>query len=608
MLKLLQLLRCFRDPSMGLLLAYACFSLPAQAALFDKEQPDLLPADQAFALTAEINERGNIHANWFIAEGYYLYKHQFKFTALTEGVQLGIPLIPDGEAKTDAAFGEVEVFYHGIDIEVPVLKAPAGEFEVEIRNQGCADIGLCYPPQKKVLSFTSASESLAPTANSSADTQANQTTNGNSADNSNQLAQLLNQSPAWAILVFAGLGILLSFNPCSYPMFPILSRIIVGQGSNITRGKAVRLSLAYVIPMAVMYAVAGAIIAMAGQNLFAAFQSPLWLGAVVIILLLLSLSMFGFYELQLPASVQTQLNSISERQRSGSYLGAAFMGAISALVVGACVLPPLTAALLFISQSGNVALGAAAMFVFGLGMGIPLVALGFSAGWLLPKAGAWMERIKQFFGLLLVAAAIYIASRLLAEHITLGLWGVLLMGTGLWLGALRGGQKGKALLAQLVGIVCLLWGSAAVFGALQGNTELSQPLGQQGNGSQQTTQSLQWQQAKTAEQLQHLINAHRFTMVDTYADWCIPCKVMEKHVFANAEVQQALRPYTTVKLDVTKDDAEDKALKAAFNIINPPTVMFFADGKEIPGSRITGEINREQFLQHLQAINLAQFQ
>ena len=571
------------------------FASNAFANLFGggDDELNLLPAEEAFVLNARMLDNGTIHANWFIADEYYLYKHQFKFTALTEGVELGEPQIPDGKAKTDAVFGDVEVYYHNVDIQTPVLKAPDGPFEVELRNQGCAEIGLCYPPQKNVVSFT-LPEKAATNADSNT---ASATANG---DGSSELADLLNRSPLWAILVFAGLGVLLSFNPCSYPMYPILSRIIVGQGTEITRAKGVSLSLAYVIPMAAMYAVAGALIALAGQNLFAAFQSPIWLGAVIAILLLLSLSMFGFYELQLPASLQTKLNNVSENQKSGSYAGAAAMGAISALVVGACVLPPLTAALLFISQSGNVALGAAAMFAFGLGMGVPLVAIGFSAGWLLPKAGAWMESIKRVFGLLLIAAAIYIASRLLPESLTLALWGLLLIGTGLWLGALKTNQQGKALFAQVAGIASLLWGAIALVGAAQGNSDLFKPLS--GSGTVTTQAETRWLYAGNQAELETLLAQHPQAMVDIYADWCIPCKVMEKTVFPHPDVQAALAGRTLIKVDVTDDNDAHKQLKAAFNIINPPTVMFFNNSSEVPSSRITGEINAEQFLQHIQSL------
>lgn len=567
----------------------------AQAKLFGSSEPELLPAEEAFILNAEINERGNIHANWFIAEEYYLYKHQFKFSPITEGLVLGNAVIPAGEAKIDSFFGDVEVYHHSVDIEIPILAAPSGVFEVEIRNQGCAEIGLCYPPQKAVVSF----EKTAQTNNPAENTPASSPTSG---DGSSELASLLNQSPAWAVLVFAGLGILLSFNPCSYPMYPILSRIIVGQGSQITRRKGVLLSLAYVIPMAAMYAVAGALIALAGQNLFAASQSPIWLGAVIAILLLLSLSMFGVYELQLPASVQTKLNRVSETQRSGSYAGAAIMGAISALVVGACVLPPLTAALLFISQSGNVALGATAMFAFGLGMGVPLVAIGFSAGWLLPKAGAWMDSIKRAFGILLIAAAIYIASRLLPESLTLALWGLLLLGTGLLLGGLRTNQQGKALLAQLLGMASLLWGAIALIGAAQGNHQLLQPLSSDSTSLTTQAAHIQWKQANNSEELQALLAEHPQAMVDIYADWCIPCKKMEKEVFANSAVQAALAGRTLIQVDVTDDNDEHKQLKSHFNIINPPTVMFFNNSQEIRSSRITGEMNATNFLQHLKSL------
>ena len=571
------------------------FACNAFANLFGggDDELNLLPAEEAFVLNARMLDNGTIHANWFIADEYYLYKHQFKFTALTEGVELGEPQIPDGKAKTDAVFGDVEVYYHNVDIQIPVLKAPDGPFEVELRNQGCAEIGLCYPPQKNVVSFTLPEQITTSTDNNAA----SKPTNG---DGSSELADLLNRSPFWAILVFAGLGVLLSFNPCSYPMYPILSRIIVGQGTEITRAKGVSLSLAYVIPMAAMYAVAGALIALAGQNLFAAFQSPIWLGAVIAILLLLSLSMFGFYELQLPASLQTKLNNVSENQKSGSYAGAAAMGAISALVVGACVLPPLTAALLFISQSGNVVLGAAAMFAFGLGMGVPLVAIGFSAGWLLPKAGAWMESIKRVFGLLLIAAAIYIGSRLLPESLTLALWGLLLIGTGMWLGALKTNQHGKALFVQVVGIASLLWGATALVGAAQGNSDLFKPLS--GSDAATAKAETRWLYAGNQAELETLLAQHPQAMVDIYADWCIPCKVMEKTVFPHPDVRAALAGRTLIKVDVTDDNDSHKQLKAAFNIINPPTVMFFNNNSEVPGSRITGEINAEQFLQHIQSL------
>lgn len=568
----------------SLLIALLCS--PASAQLIGGNASELLTADEAFIVNAELNEAGNIHANWFIAADYYLYRHQFKFTPLTAGLELGEAIIPPGKPKTDGVFGDVEVYYHSVDIEIPVLKAPAS-FEVELRSQGCAEIGLCYPPQKKRMQFGSNTDSSATSVPS-------QAASGN---DSQQLAELLNRSPLWAILVFAGLGVLLSFNPCSYPMYPILSRIIVGQGDDITRGKGFALSLAYVLPMAAMYALAGALIALAGQNLFAAFQSPLWLSAVVLLLLLLSLSMFGLYELQLPASVQTKLNRLSETQQSGSYVGAAVMGAISALVVGACVLPPLTAALLFISQSGNVSLGAAAMFAFGLGMGLPLLAIGFSAGWLLPKVGAWMEGIKRAFGFLLIAAAIYIASRMLAEHLTLGLWGLLLIGIGLSLGALKTNQQGRALLGQLLGIAALVWGALALVGAAQGNQDLFKPL--QSTQQAKTNHEVQWLAANTQAELEQLLAQHPKAMVDIYADWCLPCKKMEKTVFANAEVQAALAGRTLIQVDVTADNAAHQQLKAAFNIINPPTVMFFNNGQERSPMRITGEVNAEQFLQHL---------
>jgi thiol:disulfide interchange protein DsbD len=558
----------------------------AGGLLFGNDEPPLLSAEDAFQIETGVVNGNQLIARFTVADGYYLYRHQFKVTSDNPDVVIGELRIPDGLRKHDEAFGEVEAYYQHVEIVAPILKAPATPISITVRNQGCADIGLCYPPMKHTaeyqISFDQTSTSEQPPVNQSTEET-----------DTNRLARLLEDSPLLGLLLFFVFGVGLSFNPCSYPMYPILSRIIVGQGTSITRWRGISLSLAYIIPMALTYAAAGAAVALAGQNLFAAFQSPLLLGAVSILLVGLALSMFGLYEIQLPAKWQTKLDNVSQQQASGSYIGAAIMGALSALIVGACVLPPLTAALLFISESGNVWLGTSAMLAFGLGMGVPLLIIGASAGWLLPKAGSWMERIKSIFGLILLAGVILIIERVISAQTTMLLWGLLALISTIvfWIS--------KTTVLRVLAVLFAVWGGAIFYGASQGITTPLTPL------SAVKHESIAFNQVKTIDDVNAALanNRGQISMLDFYADWCIPCRVMEEKVFTDPEVKQALSRFKLLQADVTENDEVDIHLKSELAVLNPPTIVFFdQSGNEIIQARITGKVDSAKLLKVISTI------
>lgn len=557
----------------------------ANGLLFGNDEPELLPAEEAFQSETGMINGSQLLARFTVADGYYLYRHQFKATSDNPAVVFGDLIIPDGLKKHDEVFGDVEAYYQYVEVVVPVLKAPSEPVRITVHSQGCADIGLCYPPMKHTgeyqISFDAAMAEQQSTATPIDETE------------TNRLARLLKDAPALGLLLFFVFGVGLSFNPCSYPMYPILSRIIVGQGTTLTRWRGISLSLAYVIPMALTYAAAGAAVALAGQNLFAAFQSPLLLSAVSLLLVVLALSMFGLFEIQLPTKLQTKLDNLSQQQASGSYIGAAIMGALSALIVGACVLPPLTAALLFISQSGNVLLGMSAMLAFGLGMGVPLLIIGASAGWLLPKAGNWMERIKSIFGIVLLGGVILVIERIISAHTTMLLWGALAATTSVvfWL------SKTTAL--RVVAALFALWTGAIFYGASQGITTPLTPL------SAVKHQTLAFEPIKSSQDLNHAVanSGGKITMLDFYADWCIPCRVMEEKVFTDPEVKAAVANFKLLQADVTANDAIDIKLKTDLDVLNPPTIVFFdASGKEIRQARITGKVDSAKLLKVIRTI------
>lgn len=568
------------------------------AGLFDGNPPgDFLPVEEAFSPSV-IVDGDTAKVRWQIADDYYLYRHALKFTLTdTSAVQLGPPGIPDGEKHIDEFFGEVETYRNILTVTLPLIRsAPDTPLpQLEVRYQGCADAGLCYPPQTTLLDLGGGV--AAPIASPAL------TGTGFVAEQDRLANQLGSGETIWTLISFLGLGILLAFTPCVLPMIPILSGIIVGRGENIGAGRGFALSSAYVLAMALAYTMFGVLAGLFGSNLQAALQSPWVLVPFALLFVLLALAMFGLYQLQMPHAVQTRLNQMGQ---GGGLAGAALMGFASALIVGPCLAPPLAGALLYIGSSGDAVLGGAALFALGIGMGLPLIILGTAGAGALPKAGPWMDQVKVFFGVILIGVAIWLLSRILPGSAILALWAILLAGYGVYLGALEPATTGAARVVKGGGVIALVYAAILLVGAAMGNDNPLRPL--QGNAVHSAGQPQAgsvFHQVADIEELRHALrasaNQDRAAIVDFYADWCVECVHMERNVFADAEVRRALEPVTALQVDVTAYDATDRELLAQLGVIGPPTILFYGtDGNERKSHRLIGEVDANGFIRHLQ--------
>lgn len=574
---------------------------------------EFLPPEQAFFPSLEVIDANTLRAQWEIADDIYMYRDKFAFELLgADGVTLGQPQFPAGKTKVDENFGEMVVYYDRVAIDIPLQRSNPAPMELQLvaKYQGCADAGFCYPPLTTTL----------PVALPAATTVGTTTNSQLIVSEQDRIANTLaGGNTAWIILAFFGFGLLLTFTPCVFPMVPILSSIIVGQGESITTRRAFTLSLVYVLAMALTYTTAGVIAALFGQNLQAAFQDPWILGAFSAVFVLLALSMFGFYDLQMPASVQARLTAISNSQKGGTLIGVAVMGFLSALIVGPCVAAPLAGALIYIGQTGDALLGGMALFAMSLGMGAPLLLLGTSAGKLLPRAGDWMNTIKAVFGVLLLAVAIWMLARILPGAITMALWAALVIVSGIYLGAIEPLGKdanGWQKLWKGVGLILLVYGVLMLVGAAAGGRDALQPLngvigssgfaaeGAGDRGAERASR-LAFRHIKGVTQLEQEIAAAvaggRPVMLDFYADWCITCKELEKFTFSDAGVQAALSSAVLLQADVTPYDAQDQALLRRYGLIGPPAVLFFGpDGVERRPYRLVGFLNAPDFRAHAQ--------
>lgn len=586
---------------------------------------EALPAAQAFTYEAIATDASTLLVRMTPAPGYYLYRDKFRFSVPEDGVSVRLVNLPPGTPKFDEHFGSVQVYEQQVEIPVSLERHDPAVRSMHLAAdfQGCKDAGICYPPMQRqvrielpALSTDTRAGTALPTAGASVSAGAagaGMPASGSSiaADTQvtlseqDQLAATLAERPLFAMLLFFVAGLLLAFTPCVFPMVPILSGIIAGQGEHITTGKALLLSVVYVLAMAVTYAAAGVVAGLSGENLQAAFQNPWIIGSFSALFVLLALSMFGFYELQLPASLQSRLASMSNRQQGGTLIGVAIMGLLSALIVGPCVAPALMAALIYIGQSGDAVLGGTALFAMALGMGVPLVIFGVSAGRLLPGAGAWMNGVKAFFGVGLLALAIWMLERVVPGHIIMLLWALLLIGSAVYLGALEQVAWGWPRLWKALGVVLLLFGGMQLLGFASGGDDWMRPLyslRQNVAGAPAETAALPFERIKTLAELQAQLGQGRPVMLDFYADWCVECKRMEKTTFEDAAVQQALAGVTLLQADVTANDAEDKALYQAYGLIGPPAILFFdGTGKELRQRRVIGYQNSEDFLAHVQS-------
>ncbi len=584
--------------------------LPSSGNTAWGRQEELLPPEQAFAFSAEVHDAGTIVARWRIAEGYYLYGNKFGFVIPGgDGIAVGEPQLPPGKMKDDEFFGETEVYYRSVEIRLPLQRPPSGQLEIALRAdfQGCSEIhGVCYPPMSRTVQLL-----LPPSAGTSAPAprMAAAAAQPPLSEQDSLANTIATGSTIITLVTFFGLGLLLAFTPCVFPMIPILSGIIIGQGEGITTWRAFLISLAYVLAMALTYTVAGVIAGLFGENLQATFQNPWILVTFSLVFVLLALSMFGFYELQMPSFLQSKLTELSRRQKGGTLGGVAAMGFLSALIVGPCVAAPLMGALIYIGQTGDALLGGLALFALSLGMGAPLLAIGASAGRLLPRAGPWMEAVKAVFGVLLLAVAIWMLERVVPPAVAMLLWALLFIVSAIYLGALERSEPGWGRLWKGIGVVLLIYGALLLTGAAAGGKDVMQPLrgvlvagGTAGSG----TEHLAFRRIKSLRDLEReLTNAGRQgrpVMLDFYADWCVSCKELERYTFSDATVIASLKRADTLLLqaDVTANDAQDKELLQRFNLIGPPAILFFGpDMQERKAWRVIGFMDAASFNDHL---------
>lgn len=573
---------------------------------------EFLPAEEAFISTIEVVDANTVIAKWTIQDGYYLYKDKFDFTSTDPAIQIKTIDLPRGEEKDDPLFGRVEV-YHG-DLAIPVqlhrADTTSREIELEAAYQGCAEDGICYPPLKTLLPalLPAVSADTPPAVNLSATDTINADTSP--VPETDSIAASLASKPVLInLLLFFGFGLALSLTPCVFPMIPILSGILVGQAQNLTSRKSFILSLVYVLGMALTYAIVGVIAGLFGKNLQAAFQVPWVLATFSAVFVLLALSMFGFYNIQLPASLQARLTSISHSQERGTLHGTALMGIFSAIIVGPCVAPPLAGALIYIGQSGNALLGGFALFIMGLGMGVPLLLLGLSAGKLLPRAGGWMNVVKHIFGVLMLAVAIWLLERIIPAQLILALWGLLLIGSAVYMGAFDTLHEISTSWQRLwkgLGIAMVIYGTLLIIGSASGANDVFQPLKNLTVAQRTDFQpdELQFTSIKGVDGLKSALKTayaqNKTVMLDFYADWCIECKRMEKSTFSDPLVRDQLRNTLLLQADVTPNDREDQNLLKSLGLYGPPAILFFSpSGTEKRQYRITGYTDPTAFYNHL---------
>lgn len=572
---------------------------------------DILEPDQAFILKTW-SDNGRIFAEWQIAEGHYLYRDKTKILPADKSTFTTSNFTIDtGELKHDEFFGDIYVFHHQAAASLAIDNAQDGfkNANFKVKYQGCSEVsGICYPPITKDITLD-----ISPVSNASASALEASTPAANnsiSVSEQDQIAASLSSGSAWlTVISFFGFGLLLAFTPCIFPMIPILSSIIVGQGDGITTRRAFTLSLVYVLAMAVAYTAAGVFAGLFGENIQAAFQNPWILGSFSAVFVLLSLSMFGFYDLQMPAFIQSKLTNVSNNQKGGTLTGVAIMGLLSALIVGPCVAAPLAGALIYIGQTGDAVLGGTALFALSMGMGAPLIVIGTSAGKLLPRAGAWMDAVKAVFGVMMLGIAIWMLERILPAQITMFLWAMLLLVSAVYMGALetlKAEATGWTKLWKGVGIILLVYGAIIMVGVASGSQQLFQPLkGLAGTGNLVQQTHLEFKKIKGVAGLNKALAEakaqNKTVMLDFYADWCVSCKEMETLTFTDMNVHNSLKNTVLLQADVTLNDEQDKALYKHFKIIGPPAIIFYnQQSEELKPYRIVGYMPADKFNSHVQ--------
>ncbi|WP_299531321.1 protein-disulfide reductase DsbD [uncultured Herbaspirillum sp.] len=557
---------------------------------------DYLPPEQAFQLSGRMIDAQTLELSYRIADGYYMYRDRFHFSA--EGATLGEPRFPEGKRKYDENFQkEVETYHQAVTVRIPVSGA-VKDFVISAVSQGCADKGLCYPPMTLKLSLSpqAIGQSVSPVGTGAEAV-------GSGGSDVDRITAVLRAGKLWPVLtLFFLLGIGLSFTPCVLPMLPILSSIIVGQQSTTggSRGRSFLLSVDYSLGMALVYTALGVAAGMLGEGLSAYLQNPWVLGAFALLMAGLALSMFDLYTLQVPASLQSRLSTASGGG-SGKWLGVFLMGAISALIVGPCVAAPLAGALLYISQTGNVVLGGSALFAMAAGMSVPLLLIGASAGTLLPRAGAWMDAVKRFFGVLMLGTALWMVSPVIPAWLQVAGWAALGIGYGAFLLWTRpAGWMSRALGLAVVTLGLLQLVSVAT-GGRDPLTPLSHLRGQSVPAGATDFVRIRSGTELDAALQQNAAGERRPVMLDFYADWCVSCKEMERFTFSDARVKERFGQMLLLQIDVTANNADDRAMLKRFDLFGPPGIMFFdADGRELAQRRVIGYQDADKFISTLQ--------
>jgi thiol:disulfide interchange protein DsbD len=587
-----------------------CLALPGAAGAQGllgptSNQDQFLPVDEAFRFSASADGGELLVLDWQIAPGYYLYRHRVSAKTATEGFALGEIAMPAGKKKTDEFFGDVEVYYDALMASIPVARPEGGSaLELSVTYQGCADAGLCYPPVTKTVSIELPPPGTPPRSAATA-----------MVAEQDRLASLIADGGLLVVMAtFFGFGLLLAFTPCVLPMIPILSGIIAGQGAAATPSRSFLLSLTYVLGMALTYTIAGAAFAAAGQQAQAFFQQPWIIIAFAALFVVLALAMFGLFDLKIPAALETRLAAASGRQKAGSFVGTAIMGALSALVVTACVAPPMVAALAVIGQTGDVLRGALALFAMAIGMGSPLLLVGIAGGRFLPHAGHWMTAIKTLFGVLFLAVAVWMLERIVPGPLSLALWALLVIVSGYYFGGYGRGAPPEAeplrLIARGTGLAAIVWGVIMLVGAAAGGHDPLQPLrgaalpGLGAGAAAVDAEPLPFTAIASVQDLDRELGAAQTAgkpaMLDFYADWCVSCKEMEKYTFSVAGVRQDLSGFVLLKADVTANNEADQALLRRFGAYGPPTTVFFGpQGRECRPFRLVGYVAADDFRAHL---------
>lgn len=570
-----------------------------------KSGDEFLSPDQAFQFQASPDGANQVRLSWVITKGYYLYRDRIKVAAEDPQATVGTPQFPEGVVKNDEYFGKQVIYHDSLVVPVPVTRpgSGAGELKLKVTYQGCAEAGLCYPPQTRSVSLqlpAGGASSAAPTTGGAATA-----TGGGFVSAQDRLVELLRTGSLLSVLLaFFAAGLFLSLTPCVLPMVPILSGLIVGQGAKITTSRAFFLSLTYVLGMALTYTATGALAALAGKQVQAMFQQTWIIILFSALFVAMSLSMFGLYTVQMPSFIQTRLTEVSNRQEGGKFGSVAIMGVLSALIVTTCVGPALVSVLIVIGQTGDVARGSAALFVMALGMGAPLLIVGSSAGTLLPRAGAWMDSVKRLFGAMMLALAAWMLDRVVPGRWSLLLYAIPAAATAIVLwgfvpprrAGAAAGVRPSLLVARAASIAVAAYAAALLVGTSRGSEDLLKPLAAHAESKEEPAFISVSSVADLQREVRSAAAAHQAVMLDFYADWCTSCKEMQRFTFTDPQVREALKSVRLLRADVTANNADDQALLHEFQIYGPPTIAFYdAQGKEHHEYRVVGYMKADEF-------------